>query len=67
MHQHDIFQSCAALLGLVNELLGGSLIAPAGQELGPPSAALQWAELVGSQEVTPPAWACLGIFVGQQV
>ena len=58
---------CAALLGLVNELVGGSLIAPSGLELRPTAATMQWAELVGSQEVLPQAWACIGISVSQQV
>ena len=58
---------CAALLGLVNELVGGSLIAPSGLELRPTAATMQWVELVGSQEVVPQAWASIGISVGQQV
>ena len=58
---------CAALLGLVNELVGGSLIAPSGLELRPTAATMQWAELVGSQEVIPQAWASIGISVSQQV
>ncbi len=57
----------AALLGLVNELVGGSLIAPSGLELRPTAATMQWAELVGSQEVLPQAWAAIGISVSQQV
>ncbi|KAL0021859.1 hypothetical protein WJX77_009077 [Trebouxia sp. C0004] len=55
-----------ALLGLVNELVGGSLIAPSGLELRPTAAVMQWAELVGSQEVLPQAWASIGIPVSQQ-
>ncbi len=58
---------CAALLGLVNELVGGSLIAPSWPELRPTAATMQWAELVGSQEVIPQAWASIGISVCQQV
>ena len=58
---------CTALLGLVNELVGGSLIAPSGLELCPSAATMQWAELVGSQEVLPQAWASIGISVSQQV
>ena len=50
----------------MNELLGGCLIAPAGQELRPTAATMQWAELVGSQEVSSQAWATLGISVSQQ-
>ena len=57
----------AALLGLVNELVGGSLIAPSGLELRPTAATMQWAELLGSQEVLPQAWASIGISVSQQV
>lgn len=57
----------AALLGLVNELVGGSLIAPAGQELGPSAAAIQWLEAGGSHELTPQAWASLGVALNQQV
>lgn len=57
----------AALLGLVNELVGGSLISPSGLELRPTAASMQWAELVGSQEVVPQAWASIGVSVSQQV
>lgn len=58
---------CTALLGLVNEVVGGSLIAPSGLELRPSAATMQWAELVGSQEVLHEAWASIGISVSQQV
>ncbi len=58
---------CTALLGLVNELVGGSLIAPSRLELRPTAATMQWAELVGSQEVLPQAWASIGVSVSQQV
>lgn len=58
---------CAALLGLVNELIGGSLIAPAAQELRPTAAATQWADTGGSQEVPPQAWASLGVALTPQV
>ena len=59
--------TCAALLGLVNELMGGSLIAPAGQELRPSAAATQWADAGGKQEVTPQVWASLGVALTHQV
>lgn len=58
---------CAALLGLVNELMGGSLIAPAGQQLRPSAAATQWADAGGKQEVTPQAWASVGVALTPQV
>lgn len=58
---------CAALLGLVNELMGGSLIAPAGQELRPSAAATQWADAGVNQEVNPQAWASLGVALTHQV
>lgn len=58
---------CAALLGLVNELVGASLIAPAAQELRPTAAATQWADAGGNQEVPPQAWASLGLALTPQV
>ncbi|DBA78126.1 TPA: hypothetical protein ACH3X2_008097 [Trebouxia sp. C0005] len=58
--------NAVALLGLVNELVGGSLISPSGLELRPTAASMQWAELVGSQEVVPQAWASIGVSVSQQ-
>ena len=51
----------------MNELIGGCLIAPSGQELQPTAAATQWAEVVGRQEVSPEAWASIGVSVNQQV
>lgn len=59
--------NCAALLGLVNELMGGSLIAPAGQELRPSAAVTQWADTGGIQEISPQAWASLGVALTHQV
>lgn len=59
--------NCAALLGLVNELMGGSLIAPAGQELRPSAAVTQWADTGGDQEISPQAWASLGVALTHQV
>lgn len=58
---------CAALLGLVNELMGGNLLAPAAQELRPSTAATQWADAGVTQEVTPQAWASLGVEITHQV
>ncbi|KAL3142038.1 hypothetical protein ABBQ32_004670 [Trebouxia sp. C0010 RCD-2024] len=58
--------NAAALLGLVNELVGGTLIAPAGQELRPSAAATQWADTGGAQGVTPQAWASLGVALTPQ-
>ncbi|KAL3153518.1 hypothetical protein ABBQ38_011849 [Trebouxia sp. C0009 RCD-2024] len=58
--------NAAALLGLVNELVGGTLIAPAGQELRPSAAATIWADTGGAQGVTPQAWASLGVALEPQ-
>lgn len=51
----------------MNELVGGTLIAPAGQELRPSAAATQWADTGGAQGVTPQAWASLGVALTPQV
>ena len=67
---HGILLSCdlhAALLGLVNELIGGSLIAPSGQELQPTAAAIQWADATGSQDASSHAWASVGVAASQEV
>lgn len=69
-HYHEALRSCdlhAALLGLVNELIGGSLIAPSGQELQPTAAALQWADVTGSQDISSHAWSSVGVAVSREV
>ena len=57
----------AATLGLVNELLGGCLIAPGGQELHPTAAAPAWVDKPDNLEVDAQAWACIGLSLSQQV
>ena len=57
----------AATLGLVNELLGGCLIAPGGQDLQPTAAATAWTDKSDNLEVGAQAWACTGLYMSQQV
>jgi hypothetical protein len=52
--------ACAGLLGLIDELTAGTLIAPAGLPLNPTAEAVAWAE--GGAELVPvEAWPVLGV------
>lgn len=51
---------CVGLLGLIDELTAGTLIAPAGLPLNPTPEAVAWAES-GAELVPVEAWPVLGV------